>query len=166
MEGQDFEALYRAHVGQVYGLCLRLTGQPALAEDCTQECFIKAWRALPGFEGRSQMATWLHRIAVNTVLGLRRRRPGDALRDAALLDDAIAEALPSGDDAPGTLDLEAALDRLPQGARDVLVLVGVYGHSHEAAASMLGIAVGTSKAQLHRGRRLLARQLGIGMEAA
>jgi RNA polymerase sigma-70 factor (ECF subfamily) len=166
MEGQEFEALYRAHVGQVYGLCLRLTGQPTLAEDCTQECFIKAWRALPGFEGRSQLSTWLHRIAVNTVLGQRRRRPGDALRDAALLDDATAEALPSDADAAGTLDLEAALGRLPQGARDVLVLVGVYGHSHEDAASMLGIAVGTSKAQLHRGRRLLARQLGIGMEAA
>ena len=58
------------------------------------------------------------------------------------------------------------MDRLPQGARDVLVLVGVYGHSHEEAAAMLGIATGTSKAQLHRARRLMARQLGIAMEAA
>jgi RNA polymerase sigma-70 factor, ECF subfamily len=165
MGAEEFEELYRAHAGQVYGLCLRMTGQPALAEDCAQECFIKAWRALPSFEGRSQISTWLHRIAVNTVLGQRRRRPSDALREAGALDEA-AEAVPSDADAAGTLDVEDALDRLPQGARDVVVLVGVYGHSHEDAASMLGIAVGTSKAQLHRGRRLLARQLGIGMEAA
>ena len=165
MGGEDFEDLYRAHVGQVYGLCLRLTGQSALAEDCTQECFIKAWRALPSFEGRSQLSTWLHRIAVNTVLAHRRRRPGDALREAGALDEAAAD-IPGGADARGTLDIEAALERLPQGARDVVVLVGVYGHSHEEAATMLGIATGTSKAQLHRGRRLLAQQLGLGMEAA
>ena len=165
MSGQDFEDLYRAHSGQVYGLCLRLTGQPSLAEDCTQECFIRAWRALPNFEGRSQISTWLHRIAVNTVFGLRRRRPGDALREAGALDEAALQ-LPSGAEAPGTIDVEAALSRLPQGARDVVVLVGIYGHSHEEAADMLGIAIGTSKAQLHRGRRLLAQQLGIDMEAA
>lgn len=165
MPGDDFEDLYRAHVGQVYGLCLRLTGQPALAEDCTQECFISAWRALPSFEGRSQLSTWLHRIAVNTVLTQRRRRPGDAMREAKELDDAVAQ-VPDSTEASGTADVEAALDRLPAGARDVVVLVGIYGHSHEEAANMLGIATGTSKAQLHRGRKLLARQLGIEMEAA
>jgi RNA polymerase sigma-70 factor, ECF subfamily len=165
MVGDDFEDLYRTHVGQVYGLCLRLTGQPALAEDCTQECFIAAWRALPTFEGRSQLSTWLHRIAVNTVLAHRRRRPSDALREASALDESAAD-VPDAADAAGTVDVEAALERLPQGARDVVVLVGVYGHSHEEAANMLGIATGTSKAQLHRGRRLLAQQLGIAMEAA
>jgi RNA polymerase sigma-70 factor (ECF subfamily) len=165
MAGDDFEDLYRAHLGQVYGLCLRLTGQPALAEDCTQECFIAAWRALPRFEGRSQLSTWLHRIAVNTVLAQRRRRPSDAMREADGMDE-IAEQVPGAEEAAGTVDIEAALDRLPQGARDVVVLVGVYGHSHEEAANMLGIATGTSKAQLHRGRRLLAQQLGIAMEAA
>ena len=165
MVGVDFEALYREHLGQVYGLCLRLTGQPALAEDCTQECFIAAWRALPAFEGRSRLSTWLHRIAVNTVLAHRRRRPGDALREAGTLDDAALQ-LPGAAEASGTLDVEAAMDRLPQGARDVLVLVGIYGHSHDEAAAMLGIAAGTSKAQLHRARRLMAQQLGIAMEAA
>jgi len=165
MVGDDFEDLYRTHLGQVYGLCLRLTGQPALAEDCAQECFIAAWRALPSFEGRSQLSTWLHRIAVNTVLAHRRRRPSDALREAEGMDD-VAAQVPDADEASGTVDIEAALERLPQGARDVVVLVGVYGHSHEEAAGMLGIATGTSKAQLHRGRRLLAQQLGIAMEAA
>jgi RNA polymerase sigma-70 factor, ECF subfamily len=165
MDGEDFETLYRRHVGQVYGLCLRLTGDPALAEDYTQECFIAAWRALPGFEGRSRLSTWLHRIAVNTVLAHRKRRPADALRVAGSLDDA-ALAMPDHSGTAGTHDVETALARLPQGARDVLVLVGVYGHSHEEAAAMLGIAAGTSKAQLHRGRRLLAQQLGIATEAA
>src|SRR4051794_10776504 len=165
MAGDDFEQLYRAHLGQIYGLCLRLTGQPALAEDCTQECFISAWKALPRFEGRSQIATWLHRIAVNTVLAQRRRRPSDALREAGALDEA-AEQVAGASEAADTVDVEAALERLPQGARDVVVLVGVYGHSHEEAANMLGIATGTSKAQLHRGRKLLAQQLGITMEAA
>ena len=165
MVGADFEAIYREHLGQVYGLCLRLTGQPALAEDCTQDCFIAAWRALPAFEGRSRLSTWLHRIAVNTVLAQRLRRPGDALREAGALDEAAMQ-LPGAAEASGTFDVEAAMDRLPQGARDVLVLVGIYGHSHEEAAGMLGIAAGTSKAQLHRARRLMAQQLGITMEAA
>jgi RNA polymerase sigma-70 factor, ECF subfamily len=165
MVGIDFEDLYRAHLGQVYGLCLRLTGQQALAEDCAQECFIAAWRALPTFEGRSQLSTWLHRIAVNTVLAHRRRRPGDAMRGASPLSDEACEVADSVE-AAGTVDIEAALERLPQGARDVVVLVGVYGHSHEEAANMLGIATGTSKAQLHRGRKLLAQHLGIALEAA
>jgi RNA polymerase sigma-70 factor, ECF subfamily len=165
MAGEDFEALYRAHVGQVYGLCLRLTGQPALAEDCTQDCFIAAWRALPRFEGRSQFSTWLHRIAVNAVLTQRRRRRSDPLREADEL-DAAALQLSGGEEAADTIDVERALRRLPPGARDVLVLAGVYGHSHEETAAMLGIAIGTSKAQLHRARRLLATQLGIGLETA
>jgi RNA polymerase sigma-70 factor (ECF subfamily) len=165
MVGTDFEALYRAHVGQVYGLCLRLTGQAALAEDCTQECFIAAWRALPGFQGRSQFSTWLHRIAVNAVLTQRRRRRSDPLREASELD---GEALqrPNGEEAADTIDVERALRRLPPGARDVLVLVGIYGHSHEESAAMLGIAIGTSKAQLHRARQLLATQLGLCLETA
>lgn len=165
MVGVEFEAIYREHADQVYGLCLRMTGQPALAEDCTQECFIAAWRALPAFEGRSRLSTWLHRIAVNTVLSLRRKRPGDALREAGELDEAALQR-PGHAEATGTLDVEAAMARLPQGARDVLVLVCVYGHTHEEAAAMLGIASGTSKAQLHRARRLMAQQLGIAMEAA
>src|SRR5882762_6959043 len=68
-----FERLYREHASRVYGLCLRMTRDVALAEDCTQEAFINAWRALDRFEDRSSMATWLHRIAVNVVLGKRRK---------------------------------------------------------------------------------------------
>ena len=65
-----FEQLYRQHCAHIYALCLRLTGQRELAEDCVQETFIAAWRALHSFRQRSGYATWLHRIAVNTVLSL------------------------------------------------------------------------------------------------
>src|ERR1700760_3335161 len=68
-----FERLYREHSGKVYGLCLRMTRDAALAEDCTQETFINAWRALERFETRSSLGTWLHRIAVNAALAKRRK---------------------------------------------------------------------------------------------
>src|SRR5271167_1698997 len=67
-----FEHLYRQFSPRVFGLCLRLTGQREAAEDCTQESFVSAWRALASFEKRSRFSTWLHRIAVHTVLARRR----------------------------------------------------------------------------------------------
>jgi RNA polymerase sigma-70 factor (ECF subfamily) len=157
-----FERLYRRHVGRIHGLCLRLTGQRETAEDCTQEAFVSAWRALPRFEARSAFATWLHRIAVNTVLA---RQRGLAAR-LELPEEAGLEApaRATGEGHP-PLDVERAVGSLPEGARHVLVLVGVYGYSHEQAAEALGIAVGTSKAQLHRARRLLAERLGLATEA-
>ena len=165
----DFEAFYRLHVARVYALCLRMTGQPALAEDCTQECFISAWKALAGFRGQSSHATWLHRIAVNAVLGQRRRGQSDLARAALPLDElacAVSDDSVQASSQAHTQDLESALARLPPGARDVVVLVGLYGHSHEEAAQFLGIAEGTSKAQLHRGRRLLAQYLDLSQEQA
>jgi RNA polymerase sigma-70 factor (ECF subfamily) len=161
-----FEALYRNHVAKVYGLCLRMTANRATAEDCTQDAFIQAWRSLPSFESRSAFGTWLHRIAVNAVLAQARRR-SDRLGDEASADEAAAR-LPdpdSGDDG-GVLDLERAIATLPAGARQVLVLVGIYGHSHEEAAAMLGVAVGTCKSQLHRARQMLTERLAVPEEVS
>jgi len=154
-----FEALYRNHVGHVYGLCLRMTANPATAEDCTQEAFIQAWRSLPAFEGRAAFGTWLHRIAVNAVLAQGRRRREQVGADVPADETAAALPDPSASNDGAVLDLEAAIARLPAGARQVLVLVGVYGHSHEEAAALLGIAVGTCKSQLHRARQLLDARL-------
>jgi RNA polymerase sigma-70 factor (ECF subfamily) len=155
-----FEALYRRHAPRVYGLCLRMTGNVATAEDCVQDAFVAAWRALPGFERRSGFATWLHRIAVNAVLA---RRRGAAARLESTVDDAeVLVALLGGVEQAPALDLERAILALPEGARDALVLVALHGHSHEEAADCLGIAVGTCKAQLHRARRLLEQRLGLG----
>jgi RNA polymerase sigma-70 factor, ECF subfamily len=133
-----FERLYRDHLGRVYGLCLRMTGNVAQAEDCTQQAFIKAWGALRGFEARSTFATWMH-------LPLE---PLEETADEALFETPIEVA-----------EIEAAIASLPSGARDVLVLVGIYGHSHTEAAQMLGVAEGTCKAQLHRARQLLRNKL-------
>jgi RNA polymerase sigma-70 factor (ECF subfamily) len=154
-----FERLYRQHVGSVHALCLRLSGgRRDRAEDAVQEAFVAAWRALPRFERRSRFSTWLHRIAVNAALG--RQRGLAAQREIGT--DLPADALDgrSVDDTP-TIGVEDAIATLPEGARHVLVLVGLYGFSHEEAAAELGIAVGTSKAQLHRARRLLAERLGL-----
>lgn len=153
-----FEHLYRQFSPRVYGLCLRLTGQREAAEDCTQESFVAAWRALADFEGRSRFSSWLHRIAVHTVLARRRglRAQYEVAEPVSGLPD-VAD--PGGDGPP--LDLERAIAGLPAGARHVLVLVGIYGFSHAEAAHTLGIAEGTCKAQLHRARGLLAAALGL-----
>src|SRR5882762_11254940 len=82
-----FERLYREHAGRVYGLCLRMTRDVHLAEDCTQETFINAWRALPRVQTRSSLATWLHRIAVNVSLAKRRKvSPAIELEDDELIE--------------------------------------------------------------------------------
>ncbi|MDJ0793573.1 MAG: sigma-70 family RNA polymerase sigma factor [Woeseiaceae bacterium] len=156
-DARAFEALYRVHVDKVYGLCLRMTGNVSEAEDCTQEAFIQAWNKLDRFRGDSAFSTWLHRIAVNAVLGRIRKSKREQDRIQAVADTRPA-ALETGDS--GELrDLAQAVDRLPEGARHVFVLHAVYGYSHDEAAAMLGIATGTSKAQLHRARKLLAQQL-------
>lgn len=156
-DAQAFEALYRMHVDKVYGLCLRMTGNVSEAEDCTQDAFIQAWNKLGKFRGDSAFSTWLHRVAVNTVLGRMRKSKREQDRIQSVSDTSAATYVP--DDAGELRDLSAAVDRLPAGARHVFILHAVYGYSHDEAGRMLGIAAGTSKAQLHRARRLLAQQL-------
>jgi RNA polymerase sigma-70 factor (ECF subfamily) len=162
-DARAFERIYREHSGRVYGLCLRMTRDPQIAEDCTQETFINAWKALARFETRSSLGTWLHRIAVNACLAKRRK----GAREEPLPDDE------DGGGADWTLEtpvevreIEAAIDALPDGARDALVLHALYGYSHDEAAQMLGLAEGTCKAQLHRARRLLRDRLGMGVGTA
>lgn len=157
-----FESLYRRHVGRVHALCLRMTGNRATAEDCVQETFVQSWLKLQAFEGRSEFPTWLHRVAVNCVLSRQRaesRRPSGHLRPVDQ-DAADPWGADPGETDPGTdLDLERAIASLPEGARNVFVLHAVAGYSHEETAGMLGVAVGTCKAQLHRARRLLETRL-------
>jgi RNA polymerase sigma-70 factor (ECF subfamily) len=156
-DARAFEALYRLHVDRVYGLCLRMTGNVSEAEDCTQEAFIQAWNKLAKFRGDSAFSTWLHRIAVNAVLGRMRKSKREQDRIQVVADTRPAQL--STGDAGELRDLAEAINALPEGARHVFVLHGVYGYSHDEAARMLGIATGTSKAQMHRARRLLAQQL-------
>lgn len=163
-----FERLYRLHSSRVMGVCLRMTRRRDVAEDCVQQTFIRAWRNLAAFEGRSAFGTWLHRIAVNEVLTYARNHGTRVEASDVNIDDAAGEeaamelaAGPNALDAGDVMDVEQALAMLPEGARHVVVLQAVYGYSHEEVADMLGIAVGTCKAQLHRGRRLLRERMGL-----
>lgn len=158
-----FEALYRRHAARVHGVVLRLAGwQRARAEDLVQEAFLRAWQALPQWRGEAAFGTWLHRLAVNTALmdlRARRARPvldgddGDAL-------DAAPAADSAGRGMALAMDLERAVATLPPRARAVLVLHDVEGWTHEEVAAALGMAAGSSKAQLHRARSLLRARLG------
>ena len=156
-DARAFETLYRLHVDKIYGLCLRMTGNVSEAEDCTQEAFIQAWKKMAKFRGDSAFATWLHRIAVNAVLGRIRKSKREQDRIQAVSE--VEPVRVATGDTGELRDLAKAIDRLPERARHVFVLNAVYGYSHEEAAGMLGIAAGTSKAQLHRARRLLSQQL-------
>jgi RNA polymerase sigma-70 factor (ECF subfamily) len=154
-----FDTLYAQHVGRVYAVCLRMSGDRATAERLTQDAFVRAWQRLGTFRGDAAFGSWLHRLAVNVVLmdgraESRRRAHIDPLADTSLL------ARSSDNGATETrLDLERAIATLPPGARAVLVLHDVEGYRQQEIADTMGIAVGTVKAQLHRARRLLRERL-------
>ena len=156
-----FEVLYRRHARRIHAVLWRLCGHEARAEDLVQDAFVRAWQALPGFRFESAFSTWLHRLAVNTALmELRARRGGEALETG---DDALeyhGTADSAGDRTALGIDLERAVATLPPRARAVLVLHDIEGWKHEEIAAALDIAVGTSKAQLHRARGLLRARLG------
>ena len=156
-----FEALYRRHHRRIHAVIVRLVGQAgARAEDLTQETFVRAWQALPGFRFESAVATWLHRLAVNTTLMEMRARRSRPWHDG---DEDGLEASSSPDSVGRAMlgrDLERAVASLPPRARAVLVLHDVEGWKHEEIANELGMAVGSSKAQLHRARGLLRARIG------
>ena len=137
-DARAFEALYRLHVDKVYGLCLRMTGNVSEAEDCTQEAFILAWNKLTKFRGDSAFSTWLHRIAVNAVLGRIRKSKREHDRIQAVAD--TQQTRVTTDDSGELRDLAAAVDKLPEGARHVFVRHAVYGYSHDETGEMLGVA--------------------------
>jgi len=153
-----FERLYRGHVGRIHALARRMVGDD-VAEDLTQEVFIRAWRKLASFRGDARFGTWLHRLAVNLLLTRRetlRRREARSVPTEGILERTVAPR----ERSPGVaIDLESALRKLPDGARQVFVLYDVEGYGHEEIAGLMGISVGTSKSQLHRARMLLRGHL-------
>lgn len=162
-----FEQLYRDHVGRVYALCLRMTADTGRAEELTQDVFLRAWTKLSTFRGDAAFSTWLHRLAVNVVLADKRSQ---GKRWARLMgtdelepyEGAASKAglmEPSRARKGARMDLEEAIAALPDGARTVFVLYEIEGYRHEEIAEATGTAVGTSKAQLHRARKLLREAL-------
>ncbi len=153
-----FERLYRLHMDRVYSLCARMLGDRVIAEEVTQDVFVRVWEKLPQFRAESAFGTWLHRVAVNVVLSHRKSAGISQARmsnDEASLDAAPTRPVSVGE----RLDLEAAIAGLPNGARKVFVLHDVEGFTHEEIGVQLGITPGGSKAQLHRARMLLRTAL-------
>jgi RNA polymerase sigma-70 factor (ECF subfamily) len=156
---EAFEQLYERHNRRVYSICLRMTQNTAEAEDLAQEVFIQLFRKISSFRGESAFTTWLHRLTVNQVLMHFRKR-------SVKLERTTEEGEPPVQVVRGTenpnampivdrLALDKALAQLPSGYRTVFVLHDVKGHDHEEIAKLLGIAVGTSKSQLHKARMKL-----------
>ena len=151
-----FEALYRTHAARIHAICLRLAGDRSVADELTQEAFVKAWRKLSSHRGGS-FGGWLRRIAIRVALDDRRAH---ARR--------LARVVPTGDPAeqaghcgrPGmAFDLERAIAALPPKARHTFVLREIEGLTHAEIAELTGVTEGTSKAQLHRARALLREAL-------
>ncbi len=158
---QAFEQLYRSHRDRIYALCWRMCGgDTALAEDMLQEAFVRAWNKLNLFRGDSRFGTWLHRLSVNVVLSDRRIRIKRLQREQ-VLSEGIERTLQSDRDVSAGLarDLEMAISQLPERARTVLVLYDIEGYKHNEIAELTGMAVGSSKAQLHRARKLVRKVL-------
>lgn len=155
-----FRRLYERYLPQVYGLCLRMTGNRQAAEDATQEAFILLWRRIDTFRGDSSFGTWLHSLTANSTLSYLRRqkRWWQRLGDHATY-EVLAEQL---EDSPaadlGTL--QQLLPRLPERARLVFVLHAIEGYRQDQVARMMGTAPGTVKAQFHKASSQLKAWLG------
>ncbi len=158
-----FEFLYKAHCKHVYSLCLRMIKDRTEAEDLTQQVFLRLFRKIGTFRGESGFTTWLHRIAVNTVLmHLRRRKPMEVLTVELERPGSDAEArreFGSSDNsmlgAIDRLNLMRAIRRLPAGYKRLFLLHDVCGYQHAEIAGLLGCSIGCSKSQLHKARRRL-----------
>jgi RNA polymerase sigma-70 factor (ECF subfamily) len=152
-----FERLYRRHVARIHSLARRMLGE-AEADEATQDVFVRAWEKLGTFRGEAAFGTWLYRLGINVLLA--RRAAIAKARDRFVEEEKIIELMPARA-AHGDLrvDFDAAIARLPAGAREVFTLYDVEGYKHEEIAGMLGITTGTSKSQLHRARMLLREHL-------
>ncbi len=152
-----FERVYRAHLPRVHSLVRRMTGGRD-TDELTQDVFVRVWQKLGSFRGDSAFATWLHRLAVNVVI--ERFRADSARRQRLFDGEQVFEVLHGPTHSVDlSIDFEAALSKLPDGAREIFVLHDVEGYKHQEIADLLGISPGTSKAQLHRARMMLRRHL-------
>ena len=157
-DARAFEAVYRTHLSRVHSLVRRMTAGRD-ADELTQDVFVRLWQKLGTFRGDSSFTTWLHRLAVNVVI---ERFRTDQVRRGRMIDgEDIFEVLPGPAQTRDLgMDFEAALEKLPDGAREIFVLHDVEGNKHHEIATLLEISAGTSKAQLPRARMMLRKHLG------
>src|ERR1700757_4046462 len=172
-DSDAFAALFHAHKARIYSVCLRMTNNAAEAEDLTQDAFLQVFRKIATFRGDSAFSTWLHRIAVNTVLMHFRKK--------SLIQVSLDEPYSNSDGAKvrreygaqdnclaGCVDrvaLANAIKDLPQGYRTIFVLHEVEGYEHQEIAEMLGCSVGNSKSQLHKAKLRIRELLSQSPEA-
>jgi RNA polymerase sigma-70 factor (ECF subfamily) len=167
-----FDELVRRTYVDTYTLALRLTSHEEDARDVVQEAYLRAWKGLRRFRGDAQFTTWLYRITANTAFTnlhkRRRHRTGrlDEMTDEPL--ETTPESSPEivAEARSGLRDLAAALDQLPTGLRQIIILKDVYGLTHEAIAKEAGISVAAAKVRLHRGRKRLRDLLYDGVDPA
>jgi RNA polymerase sigma-70 factor (ECF subfamily) len=168
-----YAELVRSHGGRMLAVARRYLDSEEAAQDCVQEAFVAAFNALDRFEGRSTLATWLHRITVNAALQALRRRRGKEelsiepwlptfddegfLEGPTQLTTADAEELIARDDVRA--QVRAAIDRLPESYRNVLLLRDIEGLSMKEVAEMLELTENNAKVRLHRARTALKKQL-------
>ena len=155
---QAFHSLYEMHIARVYALCYRLTGEKGMAEDASQEVFIQVWKKLDNFDGQSLFSTWLHSVTANITISYMRKQKGWVQRMFNLEASTIHEMAAESNSTD--IDLEALIIKLPERARMVFVLHALEGYRHEEVATMLNMAVGSSKAQFFRAKQLLKDFMG------
>jgi RNA polymerase sigma-70 factor (ECF subfamily) len=156
-DGPAVRALYERYSPRVYAVVRRIAGDDDLAQDYSQEAWIRAIRALPTFRGDSRFSTWLHRIAVNSALQALRKSETRRKREAPM-PESVSVAPPRSDALLGQR-LEWALDRLPERMKKVLILHDVEGYTHDEIGELLGVAAGTSKSQLFKARAKMREML-------
>jgi len=167
-DGSAFEFLYRRYCRRVYALCLRMVRETREAEDLTQEAFLQLFRKIHTFRGESAFSTWLHRLTANIVLMHFRKKKliSSSLEDINATDEQLAghHHELSVPDLRLTglfdrVDLQTAIDRLPEGCKAMFLLHDVQGYDHNEIAEILGCSIGNSKSQLHRARLRLRKLL-------
>jgi RNA polymerase sigma-70 factor (ECF subfamily) len=151
-EGPAVRALYERYAPRVYAVVRRIAGDDDLAQDYAQEAWIRAIQALPTFRGDSRFSTWLHRIAVNSALQSLRKADNRAKRRQPMPSEETLAAPSIAGDTLLRRRLEAAMQELPDGMRQVLILHDIEGFTHDEIGDMLGVTAGTSKSQLFKSR--------------
>ena len=156
----QLERLYGEHANRVYGLCLRMSGDPVRATELAQDVFVRAWEQLDRLQAGSDAGAWLWRLATNVVLNAMRSDRRRVARVAPVAEPGLLERADLGTPLPvRRLSLDAAIARLPERAREVFVLHDVEGFAGPEIAQMLGVAEGTVRAHLHRARSLMREVL-------
>ena len=156
-----FRELYDNNVSRVYAVCLRISRDPDIAEELTQEVFIKAWEKLSSFQFGSKFSSWLHSIAVNQFLMMKRseKRLSERVSELTYMIDTEQLHNKSKHHHDARIDIEQALEKLPEQARIAFVLHDIEGYKHHEISGIMNIEIGTSKAHLHRARRMLREEL-------